>query len=113
MHRGRRCIRAIAAAVGLLLLLVAPAPACVTGVEQVGVPTQLDVLPEGLRDAAGAVGCELPVVEDQGGVGIVVLPREDADRVRMLRTCGRLPVAGDLPGDGGTRCTHEGGRAGG
>ncbi len=60
---------------------------------------QLVLLAVGLRDPAGAV---FPAAV-QRRVRVVVLPGEDADRVRVLRSTGRLSVARDLTGERSTR----------
>jgi len=69
------------------------------GVDQ----TQLVFLAVGLRDAAGAVFIGIAAGR------VVVLSGEDADRVRVRRTSGRLPVARDLTGEcsTGIRARHS------
>src|SRR3954447_14843285 len=79
---------------------VAPASAGVSGIEHVGVDQAKPVLlPIRLRMAARAVG---PKGWARRCGGVVVVPGEDTDRVRMCRTRGWLAVAGDLTGEGGT-----------
>jgi len=85
---------------------VAPGPACVSRIERLGADqTELDVLPVGLRHTAWAVG---PAAV-QRRARVVVLSREDADRVRVCRASGRLAIAGDLTGEGrASTCTCDG-----
>ena len=57
--------------------------------------TQLVLLAVGLRDPARVKPVQRPV-------RVIILPREDTNRVPIRHTCGRLPVAGDLTGERGT-----------
>ena len=72
------------------------AVACLARIEAMRVlETKLDLLAVGLRDPAR--------VHRVRAVRVIVLPRENTNRVRMRRSTGRLPVAGDFTSERSTR----------